>query len=164
MSNNPSQNNPTINNTRELNFIDTTNELNNYSNTFPPMTSQNTTRLNYFDGHNNDSFTMNNSTFPAHPPTDNNDYHHTQPMPDNPSTSQHSQYIDPTPLQNALSLISSPNITISSPQTNIFITPISFSDMQNMQNQLQQGHNQNFLSTDNQSFPSIDNSRSQFQQ
>ena len=48
MSNNPSQNNPTINNTHELNFIDTTNGLNNYSNTLPPMTSQNTNRLNHF--------------------------------------------------------------------------------------------------------------------
>ena len=153
MSNNPSQNNPTINNTRELNFIDTTNELNNYSNTFPPMTSQNTNRLNDFYGHNNDSFTMNNNIFPAHPPTDNNDYNHTQPMPDNPSTSQYSQYIDQTPLQNALSLINSLNITISSPQTNIFITPISLSDIQNILQQ--QGHNH---------FPSTDNSRTQFQQ
>ena len=152
MSNNPSQNNPTINNTHELNFIDTTNGFNNYSNTLPPMTSQNTNRLNYScGGHNNDSFTTNN----VHPPTDNNDYHHTQPMPDNPSTSQYSQYIDQTPLQNALRLINSLNITISSPQTNIFITPISFSDMQNMQNQLQQGHHH---------FPSTDNSRTQFQQ
>ena len=69
MSNNPSQNNPTINNTHELNFIDTTNGLNNYSNTFPPMTSQNTSRLNHFYGHNN-SFAMNNSIFSTHPPTE----------------------------------------------------------------------------------------------
>ena len=68
-------------------------------------------------------------------------------MPDNPSTSQHSQYIDPTPLQNALSLINSLNINISSPQTVINIMPIPT----DMQDQLRQGHNH---------FPS----QSQFQQ
>ena len=149
MSNNPSQNNPTSNNTHELNFTGTSNGLNNYSNILPPTTSQNTSYLDTFYGHNYDSYTMNNNIFSAHPSTDNNVYHHTQPMPDNPSN------INQTPLQNAFSPISPVSITINSPQTNIIIMPISSSDMQNMQSQLQQGHN-HFLSTDN--------SRTQFQQ
>ena len=123
MNNNPSQNNPTSNNTHGLNFNSSTNGLINCPNTLPPTTSQNT-----------HSSTMNN-TFLAHPPTDNNAYHHTQPMPDNSSTSQYSQPIDQTPLRNAFSTINSLNITISSPQTYFIFVPMSSSDMQNQPQQ-----------------------------
>ena len=135
MNNNPSQNNLT-NNNHGLNFNCSTDGLNNYSNTLPPIASQNTHNLNAFYGHNNDS--SNNHIFPVHPPTDNNVYNRTQPMPQNPSTSQYSQYIDQIPLQNAFSPINSLNITINSPQTYFIFMPMSSSDMQN---QFQQGNN-----------------------
>ena len=139
-----SQNNLTSNNTHGMNFNDSNNGLNNYSNTFPPTTLQNTNYLNALHDHNNDSPTTNNNIFTTHPtvPTpiasDNNVYRHQQPTTNNPST--------------ALPLINSLTVTINSPQTNIIFTQTSLSDMLN---QLQQGHNHS---------PSTDNSQTQSQQ
>src|ERR1043165_4029244 len=98
MSNNPSQNNPTSNNTHGLNFNgSTTNELNNYSNTLPLMTSQNTHHLNAFCGHEDHISTVNNNTFPANPQTVDNVHYHQQPMlnnifPANPPTVDNVRY------------------------------------------------------------------------
>ena len=150
MDENSPQYNPN-NSIHGLNFTDSTNVPNNYSNVLPPTTSQNANYLNVFHGRNDDVLTVNNdNTFPASPPITSNNNVHQQPIHNmhnasTASTSQYSRYIDHTP-------INSLNITINSPQTNFIFMPISSSDMQN---QLQQGHNH---------FPSTNNSQTQFQQ
>ena len=136
MDNNPSQNNHPSNNTHELNFTDSTNVLNNYSNIMPPTTSQSTNYLNDFHGRNDNVSAVNNNISSAHPPITSNR--------NNASTSQYLQNIDHTPFQNAFSPINSLNITINSPQTYFIFVPMSSSDMQN---QLQQGHNNSPLQT-----------------
>jgi len=104
MSNNPSQNSPTSNNTYGLNLDGCTNGLNNYSNTLPPTTSQSTNHLNSFYGHEDDILTVNNDIFPENPPTMTSNNNHQQHMLNNATTSQ---YIDQTPPQNAFSPIHS---------------------------------------------------------